>query len=1003
MSLARTIDKALVALTEFASGPNNHFCRLETACDEHTLVADDGTLISFIELHGALQMVGDDEFARAVGSLVASCSGYLKNRGHALQFVIQRDPDTVRDEIDENFSLMKNTARAMGMNIDGIMDSNADRLELYSASEHTWIAVWTTPRAIHPKTRSQAAKLAGKANVPPSDAKSMRLMHMEVLLKAHRNFLHTCMSAFDKSGLWATIMPVKAASWWIRRCVDPEWTSRSWKPLLPGDRIPLREPDAGDIPVTGALYPKLKHQLFPRPAITDAETVRIGNFLHRPVSMDMAPQQPMTFTSLFNELIKHRFGWRISFHLSGDGLHGTSIKQTLAQIFSFTNSENKLLVNALRDLREMTEAEGGSTIVKFEANFDTWVDAKKYVSHKDALDALDIQTNYLVAALQSWGSMEVCEITGDPLLPFSATLPGVCFKTPSTKAAAPFNEALAMAPLARPASPWRKGSFLLRSLDGKLLPMMPMSGLQASWIEIGYGGLGSGKSFWINCTNWSFLFQPGLDELPHLGIIDIGPSSSGLIRLLEYSLPQDQRKYVAAHKLVMSASKAINPFDTPLGCRRPFESQMTFLVSLLCAMCTPENQENPSDGVSGLVRMCITRAYEDFGHKKAKVYQPNVAPEIDERIPHVDLAVDAHTTWWELVDAFYKAGMTHEATLAQRFAVPLLSEVQAYARDSGLRTMFDFQEQFSGQHITDFVSRKLSEAYASFPIFQRPTRFDLGEARIVSLDLADVAPRGSTAADRQTGIMYLLALQLVSGRYFYTPEDPDAISVPGDPELTLQYQAHHRAQIKKLMQMPKRIVADEFHRAARTGAIVNQITQSLETITRESRKWLISIGLYSQKIEDMPKAISDLATTHYILGADSPEVQRQLIARYDLNSAGKAALGLLRKPDHRGSTCLHISTISSGRCAHLVVLTAGPQQVWAYSTTREDMDVRDELYRQLGVDRALDILAEHHPSGVKDYVQSKRSNFAASGVRQDAIQDTIQELILASRRKHAQA
>lgn len=41
----------------------------------------------------------------------------------------------------------------------------------------------------------------------------------------------------------------------------------------------------------------------------------------------------------------------------------------------------------------------------------------------------------------------------------------------------------------------------------------------------------------------------------------------------------------------------------------------------------------------------------------------------------------------------------------------------------------------------------------------------------------------------------------------------------------------------------------------------------MTTMARESRKWNLSIGLYTQSIDDIPKIITDeLATTVVILG-----------------------------------------------------------------------------------------------------------------------------------------
>lgn len=42
-------------------------------------------------------------------------------------------------------------------------------------------------------------------------------------------------------------------------------------------------------------------------------------------------------------------------------------------------------------------------------------------------------------------------------------------------------------------------------------------------------------------------------------------------------------------------------------------------------------------------------------------------------------------------------------------------------------------------------------------------------------------------------------------------------------------------------------------------------------MARESRKWNLSIGLYTQSIDDIPKIIIELATTILILGAGTEQ------------------------------------------------------------------------------------------------------------------------------------
>lgn len=991
MSFARAVDNAIQNVSDFLRKPASSYCRLACSNDDQTLVADDGTLISFIELNGAIQLFGKQEFNRSLDSMVSTLSGYLKNRGHCLQFVIQSDPDSSLDELAVHYNPMKKSAKAMGINIDGIINDTMKKQARFTSSEHVFVVVWTYPYAMPPATVKKAAKKAAKRKRPQADRHTMSVYALEELQNNHSNFLNAVKNCFSKGNLWHKTLSSHESLWWVRRCIDPEVTGRGWKAVLPGDKFVPREMENGDTAVSAALPPSLRRQLFPRDANTDNSTTHIGNMIHQSFSMEMGPQHPQRFTSLFNELVQEPFPWRISFHITGDGLNGTGLKHTLSSVLGFTSSVNRQLNDSLKQLTELKKT---TSIVRLEINFDTWVDLRRYKNEKDARDDLSTQYNYFVAAVQGWGTMDVAEIPGDPLLPFSATIPGLALKTPSNKPAAPIRAAFAMMPFTRPASPWETGSFILRSIDGKIFPVQMLSSLQPSWIECGGGGLGAGKSFWISSTNMAFVFQPGFDELPYLGIIDIGPSSSGFIKLLKTALPPQSQKYVAAHKLRMDPEYAVNPFDTPLGVRKPFESHYTWLLNLLCVFCTPLGKNEPPEGVEGLMRTVIDQVYERCAKIDPKIYTKNVDLELDDKVLDLDIPLDHATTWWEIVDAFFEKGMHHEATLAQRHAMPILRDLIPLCGDNNLRSLYNFKTSLD-EHITDYVSRKLGEADTAYPIFNQATQFDLGEARIVSLDLNDVAPRGGAPQDRQSGVMYLLAMHLLSGAYFYTDEDAKPLPSP--------YREYHRQKIKKLRSLPKKLVLDEFHRATRTGSTMTQVIAMLETLSRESRKWLISLAFYSQILEDMPKVITDLSNTVYILSAGSTENQNHLVKKFELNSAGRNALKVLGSPDSRGANCLAIYKVKGGEVQQLVTNTVGGQMIWAFSTTREDQDVRDELYRRCDAQDVLEMLAQEHPGGIKDYVNAKRKEYADKGERVDVIQDCVEKIEAKIKERNARA
>ncbi len=64
----------------------------------------------------------------------------------------------------------------------------------------------------------------------------------------------------------------------------------------------------------------------------------------------------------------------------------------------------------------------------------------------------------------------------------------------------------------------------------------------------------------------------------------------------------------------------------------------------------------------------------------------------------------------------------------------------------------------------------ISGAVREYSILSRVTAFDIGDARVVSLDLDEVAKSGGDAADRQTSVMYMLARYVLARHYYLTEE-----------------------------------------------------------------------------------------------------------------------------------------------------------------------------------------------------------------------------------------
>jgi intracellular multiplication protein IcmB len=786
----------MLALSETFAGPAGSYCRLETV-DNEALVADDGSLITVLRLEGSLKHVGVEEYAHIVAGLTEKLQSTLAKPGHVLQVVFEYDPDGGLSRITELLEPSKRTAQNLGLHIGPLMDNWGEALQRHCSAETCWLVLWTRPAVLADSLRKTALKErdASAAKVPNLPGCQNVGRAVAALHDAHNGFLTGVLDAFRQVDLLVYTLTPHEALREIRLAIDPDFTSREWMPLIPGDPLPLRLPDPG-APLSemlhNVIYPDFKGQLWPREGkVLSRSAIRVGDRVFGPLIMTLMPQTPNPFQDFFRVLARRdkKMPYRISFLLEHGGLH-MGIRPMLASILSCTNADNKRFVNAVEKLR-VQDLEG-VCCVKFRICLCTWARIQPGSPEKDAGLRLRRRVSELAKAVQGWGTSDVSEAVGDPVLGLTATLPAMMPVSPAPETAAPLHDAIGMFPF-RPASPWREGSLILRTPDGKIMPFAPNSSEQAAWIDLGVAPMGGGKSVFLNALNFAFITQAGLSRLPWVSIVDVGPSSSGLITLLKECLPEGRKHLAAYHRLRMTPDFAINPFDTPLGCRKPLPSHKAFLINLLALFCTSlEEGAAPADGVPGLLGRAIDLAYEELSDlangSKPRLYQPNALPELHKLIVQENIRVDRDSTWWEMVDALFVRGFVHEAIQAQRFAVPLLDDVSKQVnQNKGIENTYDAKTRLD-------VWRSIIDAIEAYVILKEPTRFDLGDAQIVSLDLDEVAPRGGAPADRQAAVMYMLARHVLGSRFFLMPAD--VVLMPQ------RYQSYHAERIEAIREDP---------------------------------------------------------------------------------------------------------------------------------------------------------------------------------------------------------
>lgn len=998
-----SLDRFLWGARDFFGITPTSLCRLHT-CDEEggdnacgILVLDNAAMVSLVELAGSLRLVGPEEYESVCSGLASALATPLSREGHAVQMVFSCDPDDGERIFARALAPHRVSARAMGLALDAVLDDWERTLAGFCASERALLALWTKPSIL---TRAELGKaLRENARVPTPFVRTREAQSSAVVVArmrdVHKAFVQGVCDRLAGLGLRLVPLNAHAAVGALRTCNVPEHTGDAWRPVLPGDRLPVRakDPADSDRDLGHVLFPTLARQIWPCGAnVVSGRYVRVGERLYAPLALTLPPQSILPFASLFRSLLSENLPWRASFLVSGDGMRGQALKSAAASILSFASPSNKMLQQSFRALQEL--ALQGGCAVGFQLSLVTWVRLNCVSDSVEARHILARRAARLASAVQAWGACDTSFCTGDPLELYCATLPACAPTQPTVKAIAPLDEAVRLLPLFRPTSPWtgpRSGCDVpLRTPDGKFMPMGLFHSLQASWNEICFAGMGSGKSFFLNTLNFFFVVRPGQTRLPWLTVIDIGPSCSGVIELIRQSLPKAQRHLAVFAKLRNVREAAINPFDTPLGCEEPLPGHANFLINLLALLCTPLSDTAPADGVMDLLREALDAVYRRMGKDgpAPRRFDPYPEPGVTAWLREQGVRLDGSTSWWEVVRELFCAGEIPLAIRAQRHAVPQLTDFLAQLNDPLIRDRFaSLRLAGYAESVPEACVRHLTTALREYPILSSPTRFGLGEAQIVGLDLSEVTPRGGPAAERQSGIMYMLARQVGAGHFFTTPADIDRI-----PEL---YRSWHRPRLEALAADPKRLCYDEFHRASCAdmhNPLSRQILSDLTTASREARKQNLSICLYSQQLKDFPEVLVDLATNIYVLGAGTAREAEEIARRFGLNEAASHALRNITRPTSAGADLVALFRTSLGTSIQHLTCTAGSFAKWAFTTTAEDMRVRNRLYEILGPEAALACLVRSYPGGsVKE--EAERRRLAMEESPGQAPRDVLEQIV----------
>jgi intracellular multiplication protein IcmB len=974
------LDSILRPFVKLLRVPVESFIRLETADDTHTFAAEDGSLLTVVRVDGARQIIGDQEYQKILSDCVVKLGTRFDRPGHAIQIYFSRNPERIHEELKKLLRPNYVAARNVGLEIEDIFVERSKNLARYLAWEEIYFVLWTRPMVLSKSDFAREAERARSKKWVKADDAQYPYAGIEGLRTRHRSFISASVVSLHEMGIQAAEMEVHDALVAIRSNLLQVSGDSTWRAFLPGDPIPVRAPESKR-DMSDILWPTLRQQLTMASArVINDHVVEMGKYVWGGVDMVLGPTDPLPFPAFLARMSEAEAPFRMSFLLEGGGIQGMALQSFLSSVFAVTNAENKQVKDALEALSELARSE---PVVKMRLSFCTW-------APKDNMDLLEDRLSALTQAAESWGYCQVSHISGDPLEQVLSSALAIHCASTAPPAVAPLYEIMKLIPWQRASSPFEKGSILFRTPDGRVWPYQTGTNVTTTWFDLVFAQPGGGKSVLMNTLNLGTCLTAGVSQLPFIAVIDIGPSSAGLISLLKDALPPNRRSEVTAFRLQMTTQFAINPFDTKLGMRYPQVTERSFLNELLTLICTPPGQAEPYDGIAQLSGMVVDEMFrwrdDKSSNAEPRPYLPRIDQVVDDALRKHEIALPPSAYWWDVVDLLFEKGATYEAGIAQRYAMPTLGDSVAAARRPQIKNLLEETAiGSSSESVIHAFERMITSGVREFPILSSVTKFSLAENRICALDLADVCPAGDAASDRQTAIMYMLARHALVTPWWINEE---ALA-----QMRPQYRAYHEKRLREFSETPKRLCYDEFHRTSKTKAVRAQIVRDV----REGRKRGIQIILASQMLDDFDSDMVDLATGVWVLGtAVSEGAVDNTQKTFGLSDTARWIIRhRLTGPKASGAPALLVLGTTEGKYEQHLINTLGPLELWAFSTTTEDVAIRNRLYTRLGAAQARRLLGANFPGGsARNELKRRIAELSDKGKAEEANVGAVTEKIV---------
>ena len=969
--------KAVEDVLRFAVGGMNtsvdQVVEIDTYVNDTMLLSKDGHLCSFIDVRGA--MVEDNDYssyAKTTDQLAVGLGGFFKENFHKMHVVFRRDGEQSKAEVERSIRLPREKAKGLGFNgIDEIFDDISLAMSGMVVTESVYIALWTTSGAISKSEREsdQIDIQDSLKDCPVAEMSQSLISTNSTLITMHQAYVEKVVSALRGVGVAAFVLNRDKGLYKVSSMFNPHLPC-GYEFMYPDREYYARPPrviKGGD--VSSFMPESLSEQILVDDSIEidlEDDIVRVGDRLFSTFEVKTPPRGLVLFND-FADDVKSSVPYQMSFWLDS-GVSSAFFWKKIFASFPFPNKNKRIKksIDAVSLLKEIKIPD-----VEYKISVTTW---------SDDYSTLMKNKSYLKNEVAAWGNSGVRNYRGCPLDALVSSTGGMNSRTFGATVYAPIVGVCPQLPFNRRFRLWDSGFINFTTKGNTLYPFSVKSSMQDYW-NIGLcATMGSGKSVMLQQIALSALFgNVGNSEMPMIGYLDNGFSAKNMVEMLREMSPSKFRHLYLHVTMRNTPEFAFNVLTTPIGLRKPDVTQMSQIVSLFVALCTPAGSEASSD-LYPLISQLVRDAFLDVSDdRSAKMYAVNRNERVDKIVATLSEEFK-RASYYEIEDELFRRNRLTDCQYIHRYAVPTLGDVISQLnRSQSVRDSYSGVTISGGQPICEYVRRMLTAAIDRYPIIATETKIDVDSAKFIVIDLNAVAKGGSPEMDKEAEVFYTVARYIVSRPMFV-----DESLLEETPSL---YREYYEDLIPKIKSIPKLLCYDEFHRI-KSEALLNQ----LETEKREGRKWALVIVLASQQLKEF-RRFSDLLSTVFVLSKSvgKPNDMKEV---FGLNHTSfNFLMNECNGPSSNGVNFVCNIKTKMGSFSLPLNSKISPSLYWMTSSDSSDKAVSSILISKIGVGKTISLLKKSYPFGVADTLDYIAKNNQSIEIRSNPVNYLVTEML----------